>query len=140
MNHRTSKALDDMYKAIGVGLYSESPVLKYLKENKMKKDTINITKDALDKTYRDGCSDVKRVLKNLFPDYEFEKPIELKWGQIYKHTDGYFRLTHIQNGWSLISLDDASWLTGLTIEEMTDSIKREGFTLCPNATIRVENG
>jgi hypothetical protein len=41
---------------------------------------MNIKKEDAIKAYNEGCNDVKKVLKNLFPDIEFEKPPKFKVG------------------------------------------------------------
>jgi hypothetical protein len=40
---------------------------------------ISITKDNLQKAYKEGCSDVKKVLDNLFPGQSEEPKKEKKW-------------------------------------------------------------
>lgn len=106
---------------------------------------IEITKTALDETYKKGCGDVKRVLKNLFPDYEFEKEIESN--TIYKRDGEFYRLTCFQSGktWSLICLDGSSLYGGSpswnginSQRDIKETIDVEGFILCPNATIVVK--
>ena len=125
----------------------EHKYYKTLKElNMSKKDEVTITKDALDKTYREGCSDVKKVLKNLFPDHEFEKPIELKDGQIWKKSTQY---PHEYIRICLVDNSDNSWVMDFLdidgghspIKDTTDTIdwlKRNNYFLCPNAKIIVK--
>ena len=107
----------------------------------MSKNTLEITETAVDKTYRDGCDDVKRVLKNLFPDYEFEEKTELRCGQIYKHNDAYvllWRLNGEGTKWVSVYLNNVGHTYPCTTEETLKAIQEYDYTLCPNAKIIVK--
>ena len=109
------------------------------KEKTMSKK-IEITKTALDETYKKGCSDAKRTLKNLFPDYEFEKEIELKAGQIWKNRyEGIDTYLVIGADGELCLLNLETFVVQkYSREDIEDDIKNDDdFTLCPNATIKV---
>lgn len=125
--------------------------IKFYKEKNMsKKDTINITKDALNATYDKGCSDVKKVLRDLFPEHGFGKGIKLERGQIYKHSPQYLdefcfakdrRWLLVCNSgadeWNLFDLNSGGrWSRWMTEIDMGIKIKQK-FTLCPNAKIQV---
>ena len=117
--------------------------IEFQKELKMsKKDEVTITKEGLDRAYRNGCPDVKQVLEDLFKgQHEFKKPIELKDGQIYREresNDLYVLIEVDFDEWLFIQLPEcsSSW-SNIQNTQTTIADIKEYFTLCPNAKIKV---
>lgn len=114
----------------------------YTKENKMKEKVEMPDKSTVLAVAR-KCPQVEEVLKGLFKEAfeEEKKEIGLKDGQIYKRQNKYFllRLSGWDRKWDLswLQKEHGYWASRKENDKMKNMIITHGFTLCPHATITV---